>query len=96
MYELAIMGIKNKLLAKQWRDIKEEKRIKRDLAVQLKNMEMIHGKFSEEYNRVDREMDNIINVELLNRAENLRNFLKETMKNQQGPFIKLVKTSYMG
>jgi hypothetical protein len=92
MYELAIMGIKNKLVAKQWRDIKEDKRIKRDLAVKLKNMEMMYGKFSEECNRVDREMDNIINVELRNRAGKFKEFFEKNNEKPTRAFYKIGKS----
>jgi hypothetical protein len=79
LYEVTLMSIKNRLLAKQIRDIKEEKQHKMDIIKRLEVLEWITGKDSIQYR------------ELLNRAGKYRKFFEKNNEKPTRAFFKLGK-----
>jgi hypothetical protein len=92
IYEMALMGIKNKLLAKQVRDVKEQQRVKRDLLSQMKTVEILYGKDSAEYNQIERQFDDLVNLDLLSRAGRFKEFFEKNNEKPTRAFYKIGKS----
>jgi hypothetical protein len=91
LYEVAIMNIKGRLLAKQVRDIKEKNRGKKDLIKRLEVIEGIEGKYSNRYNEVLIELEEIMDKELKDRGGKFADFFNANYEKPTRAFYKIGK-----
>jgi hypothetical protein len=91
LYEVTLMGIKNRLMAKQIRDIKEEKQQKMDIIKRLEVLEWVAGKESIQYRELNSELKAIIHRELVDRAGKYREFFEKNNEKPTRAYLKLGK-----
>jgi exonuclease III len=91
LYEVTMMNIKGKLLAKQTRDIKEKNRSKRDLIKRLEIIEKAEGKYSDRYNEILGDLEDIMDKELKERGGKFAEFFNANNERPTRAFYKIGK-----
>jgi Reverse transcriptase (RNA-dependent DNA polymerase) len=91
LYEVVIMAIKGRLLAKQTRDRREKNKIKRDILDRRETIRILNGKDSNEYRRINIELEEIMTRELRDRAGKFKEFFDQNNERPTRMFYRLGK-----
>jgi hypothetical protein len=92
LFEVTLMGIKNRLIAKQWAEAKEEIKDKKDLELRMRLVENLNGKESLEYRELERGYCDLLTRDLKRRAGKYKEFFEKNNEKPTRAFFRIGRT----
>jgi exonuclease III len=91
LYEITIMAMKGKLLGRQVRNEREKGKAKKDVLDRREVIAQLFGRESEEYRRINTELEEIMDKELKERAGKFKIFFESNNEKPTRAFYKIGK-----